>query len=79
MTATRFRPKSTPKQEKQHMTRQESAALNIAKFIRARSLLLLERLELLDLDDADGDCEKMHERAEALFRKLDEHFSSQSE
>ncbi|EDV6322622.1 Rop family plasmid primer RNA-binding protein, partial [Salmonella enterica subsp. enterica] len=27
------------------MTRQESAALNMAKFIRAQTLLLLERLE----------------------------------
>ena len=33
------------------MTKQESAALNMAKFIRAQSLLLLEKLDVLDLDD----------------------------
>ncbi|WP_121372059.1 Rop family plasmid primer RNA-binding protein, partial [Pseudomonas aeruginosa] len=32
------------------MTKQESAALNMAKFIRAQSLLLLEKLDVLDLD-----------------------------
>lgn len=31
------------------MTKQESAALNMAKFIRAQSLLLLEKLDVLDL------------------------------
>ncbi|MBK4498104.1 Rop family plasmid primer RNA-binding protein, partial [Enterobacter hormaechei] len=30
------------------MTRQESAALNMAKFIRSQTLLLLERLEQMD-------------------------------
>ncbi|HHD2942123.1 Rop family plasmid primer RNA-binding protein, partial [Klebsiella pneumoniae] len=29
------------------MTKQESAALNMAKFIRAQSLLLLEKLDVL--------------------------------
>ena len=36
------------------MTRQESAALNMAKFIRAQTLLLLERLEQMDLDEAEA-------------------------
>lgn len=53
------------------MTKQESAALNMAKFIRAQSLLLLERLDVLDLDDEAAECEKLHEQAEALYRKLD--------
>lgn len=52
------------------MNRQESAALNMAKFIRAQSLLLLEKLDVLDLDDEAADCEKLHEQAEALYRKL---------
>jgi len=52
------------------MTKQESAALNMAKFIRAQSLLLLERLDVLDLDDEAADCEKLHDQAEALYRKL---------
>ncbi|MEP8848101.1 Rop family plasmid primer RNA-binding protein, partial (plasmid) [Enterobacter hormaechei] len=39
------------------MTRQESSALNMAKFIRAQTLLLLERLEQMDLDEAAGCCE----------------------
>lgn len=52
------------------MTKQESAALNMAKFIRAQSLLLLERLDVLNLDDEAADCEKLHEQAEALYRKL---------
>ena len=37
------------------MTKQESAALNMAKFIRAQSLLLLEKLDVLDLDDEAAD------------------------
>ncbi|EKD2551841.1 Rop family plasmid primer RNA-binding protein [Escherichia coli] len=61
------------------MNRQESAALNMAKFIRAQSLLLLEKLDVLDLDDAAGDCETLHEQAEALYQKLNAHFGEQSE
>lgn len=52
------------------MNRQESAALNMAKFIRAQSLLLLEKLDVLDLDDEAADCEKLHEQADALYQKL---------
>ncbi|MBU6841343.1 Rop family plasmid primer RNA-binding protein [Staphylococcus aureus] len=48
------------------MTRQESAALNMAKFIRAQTLLLLERLEQMDLDEDAGYCEHLHDQAEAL-------------
>ncbi len=48
------------------MTRQESAALNMAKFI----LLLLERLEQMDLDEAAGCCEHLHDQAEALYAML---------
>ncbi|MED5668302.1 Rop family plasmid primer RNA-binding protein, partial [Enterobacter hormaechei] len=39
--------------------RQESADLNMAKFIRAQTLLLLERLEQIGLDEASGCCERL--------------------
>ncbi|MEP8479320.1 Rop family plasmid primer RNA-binding protein (plasmid) [Enterobacter hormaechei] len=55
------------------MTRQESAALNMAKYIRAQTLLLLERLEQKDLDEAAGCCEQLHDQAEALFALLNAH------
>ena len=58
------------------MTKQESAALNMAKFIRAQSLLL-EKLDALDLDDEAADCERMHEQAEALYQKLSARFGIQ--
>ena len=58
------------------MTKQESAALNMAKFIRAQSLLL-EKLDMLDLDDEAADCERMHEQAEALYQKLSARFGIQ--
>ena len=51
------------------MTRQESAALNMAKFIRSQTLLL-ERLEQMDLDEAAGCCEHLHDQAEALYTML---------
>ncbi|PAP42197.1 Rop family plasmid primer RNA-binding protein [Salmonella enterica subsp. enterica serovar Braenderup] len=52
------------------MNRQESAVLNIANFIRAQTLLLLESIDLLDFDDVATDCDQLLEQAEALFRKL---------
>ncbi|BEO69152.1 hypothetical protein SMQE31_46600 (plasmid) [Serratia marcescens] len=59
------------------MNRQESAALNMAKFIRAQSLLLLEKLDELDLDDEAEDCEKLYEQAEALYQKLNNRLSEE--
>jgi hypothetical protein len=58
------------RQGKTHVNRQESAALNMAKFIRAQTLLLLEKIDQLDLDDEATDCEKLHEQAEKLYQKL---------
>jgi hypothetical protein len=52
------------------MTRQESAALNMAKFIRAQSLLLLEKLDPLNLDDEAATCERLHDLAETLYQTL---------
>lgn len=73
----RFQSAITIKPGKSRMTKQESAALNMAKFIRAQSLLLLEKLDVLDLDDEAADCERMHEQAEALYQKLSARFGIQ--
>ncbi|WP_411695898.1 Rop family plasmid primer RNA-binding protein [Citrobacter freundii] len=52
------------------MTKQEQTTLNMAKFIQAQSLLLLDKLNELDLDVEADLCEKLHEDAEQLFRNL---------
>ncbi|HDQ5286798.1 TPA: Rop family plasmid primer RNA-binding protein [Raoultella ornithinolytica] len=52
------------------MTKQQKTALNMAKFIQAQSLLLLEKLNELDLDDEADMCEKLHEDAERLHGVL---------
>ena len=52
------------------MTKQHKTALNMAKFIQDQSLLLLERLNELDLDSEADMCEKLHEDAERLHRSL---------
>jgi hypothetical protein len=49
------------------MTKQEKTALNMAKFIRDQSLLLLEKLNELDMDTAADMCERLHEDAETLW------------
>jgi len=52
------------------VTKQQKTALNMAKFIQAQSLLLLEKLNELDLDAEADMCEKLHEDAEMLCRTL---------
>ena len=52
------------------MTKPQKTALNMAKFIQAQSLLLLEKLNELDLDAEADLCEKLHEDAEALYCSL---------
>lgn len=52
------------------MTKQQKTALNMIKFIQAQSLLLLEKLNDLELDTEADLCEKLHEDAEQLFRTL---------
>ena len=52
------------------MTKQEKTALNMAKFIQGQSLLLLEKLNELDLDREADMCEQLHEDAELLCRTL---------
>lgn len=54
------------------MNKQQIAALNMAKFIKAQSLLLLEKLNELDLDAPANKCEQLHELAEALYDHLAE-------
>ncbi len=48
------------------MTKQQKTALNMAKFIQNQSLLLLEKLNELDLDAEADLCEKLHDDAEHL-------------
>ena len=52
------------------MSKQYKTALNMAKFIQAQSLLLLEKLNELDLDTEADLCEQLHEDAEQLYRTL---------
>lgn len=52
------------------MTKQEKTALNMAKFIQGQSLLLLEKLNELDLDREADMCEQLHEDAEMLCNAL---------
>jgi len=42
----------------------------MARFIQGQSLLLLDKLNELDLDAEADLCEKLHEDAEHLFRTL---------
>ena len=52
------------------MNKQQKTAVNMAKFIQNQSLLLLEKLNELDLDAEADLCEKLHDDAEHLFRTL---------
>lgn len=55
------------------MTKQEKAVMNMAKFLQAQSLLLLEKLNELDTERLDTEtnlCEKLHEQAESLHQRL---------
>ncbi|MFJ5377636.1 Rop family plasmid primer RNA-binding protein [Pectobacterium sp. CHL-2024] len=61
------------------MTKEQKTALNMAKFIQGQSLLLLEKLNALDLDSEADLCEKLHEDAEELYRRMAALFESQSE
>lgn len=52
------------------ITKQQKTAMNMAKFIQAQSLLLLEKLNELDFDVEADLCETLHEDAEQVFRAL---------
>lgn len=59
------------------MTKQQKTALNMAKFIQDQSLLLLERLNELDLDSEADMCEKLHEDAERLHAVLQDRLNQE--
>lgn len=55
------------------MTKQEKTVINMAKFLQAQSLLLLEKLNELNTDKLDAEtnlCEELHEQAESLHQQL---------
>lgn len=61
------------------MTKQEKAVVNMAKFLQAQSLLLLEKLNELNADNLDEEtnlCEELHEQAEYLQKKVSEKLAS---
>ena len=51
----------------------------MAKFIQDQSLLLLDRLNDLDLDHEADFCEKLHEDAERLYRSLSARLNEQQD
>ena len=59
------------------MTKQQKTALNMAKFIQDQSLLLLERLNELDLGSEADMCEKLHEDAERLHAVLQDRLNQE--
>lgn len=61
------------------MNKQQKTAVNMAKFIQDQSLLLLEKLNELDLDTEADLCEKLHEDAELLYCSLSERLNEQQD
>lgn len=57
------------------LNKQQKTALNMAKFIQGQSLLLLEKLNELDLDAEADLCEKLHEDSERLYLMMVTHLS----
>ncbi|HGJ5879107.1 MAG TPA: Rop family plasmid primer RNA-binding protein [Arsenophonus nasoniae] len=52
------------------MTKQELTALNMAGFFKNPTLILLDKLNQLNLDDCADECEDLHDMAEALYLNL---------
>jgi len=52
------------------MTKQEKTALNMAKFIQAQTLWLLEKRNELNLDEIANQCERLHELSEQRHDEL---------
>ncbi|WP_074168150.1 Rop family plasmid primer RNA-binding protein [Candidatus Arsenophonus triatominarum] len=52
------------------MTKQELTALNMAGFIKSQTLILLDKLNQLNLDDCADECEDLHDMAEELYFNL---------
>ena len=53
------------------LNKQQKTALNMAKFIQGQSLLLLEKLNELNLDAEADLCEKLHEESERLHQMIE--------
>ncbi|WP_035607970.1 Rop family plasmid primer RNA-binding protein [Edwardsiella tarda] len=60
------------------MKKQEATAINMAKFIKAQSLILLGKLNELDLDERANECEQLHDLAEQLHSNLREQLEPES-
>ncbi|EEO7019640.1 Rop family plasmid primer RNA-binding protein [Salmonella enterica subsp. enterica serovar Virchow] len=60
------------------MTKQELSAVKMAKFIKTQTLILLEKLNDLDLDERADECEHLHEMAETLYCNLEKQLTEQA-
>lgn len=61
------------------MGKKEKSALNVAKFIKSQTLILFDKLNELDDDNAANACEKLHDDAEALHGMLASKWASERE
>ncbi|WP_334473080.1 Rop family plasmid primer RNA-binding protein [Arsenophonus sp. PmNCSU2021_1] len=52
------------------MKKQELSVLNMAGFIKSQTLILLDKLNQLNLDDCADECEDLHDMAEKLYLNL---------
>lgn len=52
------------------MTKEQQTALNMSKFLWSQSLLLLEKLSVMGLDDEADLCEKLHEDVDQLYHRM---------
>lgn len=52
------------------MTKQEQSAMNMAGFIKKHTLILLDKLNQLNLDDCANECEDLNNMAEKLYLNL---------
>lgn len=52
------------------MTKQEISSLNMAGFIKSQTLILLDKLNQLNLDDCVDECKDLHEMAEKVYLNL---------
>lgn len=52
------------------MTKQKLSALNMAGFIKSQTLILLDKLNQLNLDDCADECEDLHDMAEEPYLNL---------
>ena len=59
------------------MTKQEQTAMNMAEKKKKHTLILLEKLNDLDLDSCATDCEELNDVAEKLYIKLKHTLESQ--